>query len=176
MKMNRPSTEGELEVALKRASSLARKGDYDEALEICDWLIESSDTLVAGYRQRAAVRELKGDIRGAIDDLRLVTSRAGDEPADFHALGLLELEAGDTGAAVSSFDKALEAGEKVGHAYYAKSSRLFRAIGRAKLNDFDGALEDCAVLPDEYGTHVIGEGMITVGQLRERIRRMRSAR
>ena len=63
-KLNRPSSETELKAVLDSAYDLACKSRYDEALAVCDWLIQDKTTEVAGYRERA---------RGAGDRRRELT-------------------------------------------------------------------------------------------------------
>ncbi len=165
MNLKRPSSESELEALQKTAYNFACKAQYDEALKICDWLIEEKSTEVAGYRERAAVKEHMGDIHGAIADLQLVVVRAEDEPADFHALGLLLLQNGFTVDAINSFGKAISIGEKTGNHYYTNSSLLFRAEAYLKRADFKDALADVMHLPIGYQTYIPSSGMRSKEQI-----------
>ena len=155
----RPSSEAKLNALLKSAYDLARKSQYDQALEICDWLIEEKTTEVAGYRERAAIKEHMDDLDGAIGDLKEVISRFDKEPADFHALGLLLLQSGATTEAIEAFGQAISLGEELENHYYTDSSYLFRAEARLKLNDPEEALVDVERLPDGYKAYVPGSGM-----------------
>lgn len=159
MNFNRPTSEAELKGILDSAYDLARKSQYPQALQVCDWLIEDTRTAVSGYRERAAVKEHMNDIAGAIGDLQQVIALFDKEPADFHALGLLLLQNGDTAAAINAFDRAISLGDSNGSAYYANSSHLFRAIAHLKKTNFNDALADAEKLPIGYKTHVSGEGM-----------------
>jgi tetratricopeptide (TPR) repeat protein len=159
MNRKRPSSESELKAIQKLAYGLACKSKYDEALEICNWLIEDKSTEVAGYRERAAVKEHMSDIEGAILDLQAVISRFNKEPADFHALGLLLLQSGATIDAIDAFNKAISLGEMTGNNYYTNSSLLFRADAHLKRADFAEALADAGRLPPGYQAYISGSGM-----------------
>jgi len=159
MNRKRPSSENELKTIQKMVYGLACKSKYDEALGICNWLIEDKSTEVAGYRERAAVREHMSDIEGAIHDLQCVIARFNEEPADFHALGLLLLESGAATLAIDAFSRAISLGEKADNNYYTNSSLLFRAEAHLKLANFTEALSDAERLPPRYQAYLPGSGM-----------------
>lgn len=159
MNFERPSSEEDLDAILRDAYNHACKRDYDDALAICNWLIEDKATEVAGYRQRAAVKEHMADVAGATLDLQNVVSRFAHEPGDFHALGILLLQSGATLEAIDAFGKAIHLGEAVGNRFYTNSSLLFRAEAYLKRTDFGEALADSAKLPGGYKTHIPGSGM-----------------
>ncbi len=161
----KPSSESELEAVLKSAYGLACKSQYDQALAICDWIIEDSSTEVAGYRQHAAIKEHMSDIEGAILDLQAVISRFNREPADFHALGLLLLQSGATVDAIDVFSRAINLGEEADHHYYTNSSLLFRADAHLKRADFVEALKDIGHLPSGYQAYLPGSGMRSKEQI-----------
>lgn len=159
MNCARPSSEEDLEGFLRTAYGHACKGNYDEALAICNWLIEDESTEVAGYRERAAVKEHMADVAGATRDLQNVVSRFTHEPADFYALGILLLQSGATSEAIDAFGQAVEIGVTENNTYYTNASLLFRAEAFLKRADFDEAVADAARLPDGYRTHIPGSGM-----------------
>ncbi|MES2759834.1 MAG: hypothetical protein V4693_20885 [Pseudomonadota bacterium] len=159
MAFDRPKTEEELASILKTAYDYARSGNYDKAIEMCDWLLQDPATTIAGYRQRAAVKTHMGDIDGAVVDLSKVLESDRLEPADCHALGILLLQNGATNEAIERFGEAVTIGEAVGNHYYTNSSLLFRAEAKLKTCDFDGASSDVAGLPDEYKVYCSGTGM-----------------
>lgn len=159
MNCARPSSEEDLEGFLRTAYGHACKGNYDEALAICNWLIEDESTEVAGYRERAAVKEHMADVAGATRDLQNVVSRFTHEPADLYALGILLLQSGATSEAIDAFGQAVEIGVTENNTYYTNASLLFRAEAFLKRADFDEAVADAARLPDGYRTHIPGSGM-----------------
>lgn len=165
MDLKRPSSESELKAIQKSAYGLACKSKYDEALAICNWLIEEKSTEVAGYRERAAVKEHMGDIEGAILDLQAAVSRFDKEPADFHALGLLLLQNGSTIDAIAAFSNAITLGENSGNHYYTNSSLIFRADAYLKRADYVEALADAEHLPLGYQAHISGSGMRSKEQI-----------
>lgn len=165
LKANRPTSDDELRAIQKATYNLACKGEYEEALDICNWLIASKSTEAAGFRQRAAVKEHMSDIGGAIDDLRVAIAQSDEEPADFHALGLLLLESGSTIDAIVAFEKAICIGEKLDDGYYMNSSLLFKAEAHLRRANYAEALADVVRLPNGYRAHVSGVGMRTKEQI-----------
>lgn len=159
MNCARPSSEEDLDGLLRIAYGHACKGNYDDALAICNWLIEDESTELAGYRQRAAVREHMADVAGATLDLQTVVSRFPHEPADFYALGIVLLQNGATSEAIDAFGHAIAIGVTENNSYYTNASLLFRAEAFLKRADFDEAVADAARLPDGYRTHIPGSGM-----------------
>jgi tetratricopeptide (TPR) repeat protein len=157
----RPADEAELNSILRNAYSLAMKGQYAEALDICNWLIENPTTEIAGLRKRSAVLEHKRDVAGAITDLQTVIRLCPDEPADYYSLGILLLSSGETLSAVSAFTSALKIGETRDFTYYKDPSLLFRAEAQLKLTQYKKALDDVQSLPDGFGTYIPGTGMRT---------------
>ena len=128
---HRPGAEGERERIVDFAYGLAKQEDYGNAIALCEWLMEEAQTATAGRRERAAVLSHQGDIAAAIQDLEHVVADKPPEPADLHALGMLQLQSGATTAAIESFGQALAAGAALGSTYYNSSSLPFRA--EAKL-------------------------------------------
>lgn len=159
MDFTRPTSEEELDGFLRTAYGLACKGNYDQALAMCDWLIADKSTELAGYRQRAAVKEHMADVAGATIDLQHVIARFAHEPADFHALGSLQLQSGATLEAIDAFGQALAIGATENSHFYTNSSLLFRAEAFLKRADFKAAISEAAKLPVGYKTYVPGSGM-----------------
>lgn len=159
MEFSRPTSESKLNAILKTVVRRVLDRKYPEALAICDWLIEDPATAVAGYRERATVKELMGDAEAAIADLSKVIESGTVEPADFHALGILLLKNGNTAAAVESFTRSINHGTQQDFNYYTNSSLLFRAEALLKLTDYENALKDASRLPENYEAHVAGQGM-----------------
>lgn len=159
MDLKRPTSENEIQAILRMAYGLACKSQYNEALKICNWLIEDKASEVAGYRERASVKEHMNDIQGAISDLQAVVSLFAKEPGDFHSLGLLLLKSGSTVDAIKAFGKAISLCETSGNHYYLNSSLLFRAEAHMKRAEYADALTDATPLPSGYQTYISGSGV-----------------
>ena len=157
----RPASEDELNEIQNSVYDLACKSRYEEAIEICDWLIAEASTEVAGYRERSGVKDQMDDLDGAILDLKAVTTRFDQEPSDFYTLGKLLLQSGATREAVLAFDKAVVLGEESGVHYYTNSSLLLRSDANLKLTQYAAALADALRLPPDYAAYVPGTGMRT---------------
>jgi tetratricopeptide (TPR) repeat protein len=159
MNFEPPQSEQELEFILRTAYEFVLKSRSDEALAICNWLIEEQKTATAGYRQRAVVLEYMGNVPDAISDLEHVVSRDSREPADFHALGILYFKLGEMAQAEAAFTSSLALGKAARSGYYKNSCHIFRAEVRLKLKDYKEALVDAQTLPDLYSTQLPGIGM-----------------
>ena len=165
MNLERPQSEAELEAILRSAYGLALKNQGNQALALCDWLIEAQETLIPGRRQRAAVLEYLGKLSEAIIDLEFVVSRGSREPADLHALGILYFKSGEMVLADTAFTSSLKLGAAARNAHYKNSSQLFRAQARLTRMDYKEALADAQQLPDQYATYVPGLGMRSKEQI-----------
>ena len=165
MSQKRPSTEVELAAILKSAYDLASKHQYDKALDICNWIIEDPSSEIAGYRERAAIKQHMKDLDGAILDLESVISRFDREPGDFHSLGILLLQNGATVKAIDAFSRAIALGDEADFHYYTDSSLLFRADAHLKRTNFADALADVMRLPAGYKVYISGSGMRSKEQI-----------
>ena len=159
MKYYRPQSEEELEAILRSIRELGGKKNFEDALAICERLIEEKETEVAGYRERAFVKERMADLTGAIEDIKVVTTRFPYEPADFHALGILLLANEDAFGAVEAFGKSIALEADAGGSYYTNSSFLFRAEANLLMENFEDAIADSEILPAGYQTYISGTGM-----------------
>lgn len=142
----------------RRAYDLAKKGEYESAIALCDWLIESPSTKVAGLRQRSAVLEHKGELEHAVEDLEAVISAEVDEPADMHALGLLYLQLGRDREAEQVLARGIKICLAEEATYYLDSCRLLRAEALLRLGQKELALAELTVLPSGYAAYVYGRG------------------
>ncbi len=156
-----PATEQELQALQRRAYDFAKKGDYESANALCNWLIENPPTHVAGLRQRAAVREHQGEVEQAIEDLEAVIAASPDEPADMHALGLLYLQLERDHEADQVLAKGIEICLNEKATYYLNSCRLLRAEALLRLGKKAVALTELAELPTGYAVYVYGRGQRT---------------
>ncbi|MDM5181543.1 hypothetical protein F2P44_31745 [Massilia sp. CCM 8695] len=159
MSLIRPQSEDDLELILHSSNKLAAAGELEDALAVCNWLIEDQRTAVAGLRQRAAVKLQFSDVDGAIRDLQKVVSISPYEPADFYFLGLQLLKVGSTVDAISAFTSAIGADVQAGSVYYTEGAFFFRAVCRLKMCDYDEAIADLSSVGPGFKTHVANEGV-----------------
>ena len=159
--LRRPNSEKQIQSLQKRAYALACKGHYEDALAICDWLIEEPLTAKAGYRKRAAILEHKGDFEAAIEDLRHLIHSGSDEPADFYALGQLQIQERAFEEAIDVVSKGIEICEAERFDYYLNPLIVMRAFACLQKGDVRRTLDDARRLPDGYQTHFYGSGLKT---------------
>ena len=153
----RPTTQAELEGFLKQAFKLAKSGDHEEAMELCNWLAEDAETKVAAVRMRATVQELAGQFDEAIDDYEEAMA-AGNEPADMHALGLLYLQKDLVNDAARVFEKGVQVCVEEQFDYYLNPCRILYAEALLRLHKEARALRQLEQLPSGYSTYVYGRG------------------
>lgn len=163
--LQRPTNKHEIQSLQRRAYDLAKKGDYESALALCDWLIQEAKTRVAGLRQRAAVLEHQGEIELAIKDLEVVVSAGVDEPADMHNLGMLYLQEQRDHEAEQIFAKGIQICVHENAPYYLNSCKLLRAEALLRTGRGDIALTELETLPDDYSAYVYGRGLRTKAAL-----------
>ena len=155
---NRPATEAELEAISRKAYEFAKKGQYDEALSICDWLIGESSTRVAGLRRRASVHEHRGEVEQAIEDLEAILAAGVEEPADMYQAGLLYLQVERDIDAEVVLGKAVRVSLNEGFAYYLNSCRLLHAEALLRQRKGSEALAELAEVPKDFSVYVYGRG------------------
>ncbi|WP_343728927.1 hypothetical protein [Duganella sp.] len=91
--------------------------------------------------------------------MEFVTSHDADEPADFHALGILYFTLGEMAKAEAAFTTSLKLSNAVLNTHYKNSCHLFRAAARLKRAHYQEALADAQSLPDQYSTYMPGMGV-----------------
>jgi tetratricopeptide (TPR) repeat protein len=153
----RPTTNAELESLLKQAFKLAKSGDHEKALELCNWLAEDLETKVDAVRMRATIQELAGQFDEAIDDYEEVMA-AANEPADMHALGLLYLQKDLSNDAARVLKKGIQVCIDEQFDYYLNPCRILYAETLLRLHKAVDALEQLEQLPAGYSTYVYGRG------------------
>ncbi|MFT3664283.1 tetratricopeptide repeat protein [Piscinibacter sp.] len=154
----RPTSETELEAISRKAHDFAKKGQYEEALLICEWLLEESSTQVAGLRRRASVFEQSGNLEQAIEDLEGILTLGIEEPADMYQLGLLYLQACRHIEAEIVLSKAVRVSLHEGFSYYLNSCRLLRAEALLRQRRGREALAELAEVPKGFSVYVYGSG------------------
>jgi tetratricopeptide (TPR) repeat protein len=154
----RPTTEAALEAISRKAYGFAKKGQYEEAMLICEWLIGQPSTQVAGLRQRASVLEHWGKIELAIEDLEAILASGVEEPADMYQLGLLYLQVERDLEAEVVLGKATRVSLEEGSAYYLNSCRLLHAEALLRQRKGGEALAELAEVPRDFSVYVYGSG------------------
>jgi tetratricopeptide (TPR) repeat protein len=140
------------------AYELAKHGEYERALDVCEELMARHPDRLEPLRTHASIQMHKGDFSAAEADLRLLTERGTSEPADYYDLGRASFQQKNYQAAIEALTKAVEAGEKASFKYYEQASLLLRAEARLRINDRFGAVSDCRRAGPDYVGYVPGIG------------------
>jgi tetratricopeptide (TPR) repeat protein len=165
MQLIRPKSEDDLDVILRSSKALASAGKFDEALAVCNWLIDDPETEVAGLRQRAALKQLSSDFDGSIQDLHRVVALFPHEPADFYTLGIQLLRIGATSDAIVALTNAIRADNEAASDYYTEGALFFRAVAHLKMCDYKEAISDISIVRSGFKTYVPNDGMRTREQV-----------
>ena len=138
----------EAENYMNIATLSCRHLNYDLAVQILTSGIERIPGLHELYLSRGIAYTLKASFDEARADFHRSISMAPDDPGNYVALGLCELETGHLDEAVQSFEKAESAGAREPNAYYFLAEALIQkgiepgsaAFAKAKQS-LDKALE-----------------------------------
>jgi len=166
-----PTNEAELDAVLALVQKHVRQKEMAEALAVCDSLIANEATRLAGYRERAEVRLAMHKPDLAAEDLRSVVDLGSDEPADFHALGIVYLKLGRPRDAANVFASAIDLGEREGFHYYTNSALFHRAEAYRRAGLMKAARADAERLPTAYECFIAPDGVQTKEQLLQRLER-----
>jgi hypothetical protein len=139
---------------------------YAEVEDFCTRLMSNHATEFRLFYHRAQAKNLRGDTRGAIDDLTSAITHNGSEPALFYFRGLWSLEGGDYQFAEKDLAAALEKEASLGSSFYSESARLARAVALLKLGDFTGADAECLMISTDQRTFLLGRQW-TVSEVRD---------
>lgn len=154
---------------LDKAYDFAKKGNYAEALAICDDFIASNPAQLAGYRERASIFLHKNDIESALMDLKKLEKLDSKEPSDFFDLGRAALTGGYISESVEALSRSLELSTQHRNKYYVNTCLLLRAMAHLELGHQHEAQEDLEQLPEDASFYVSGHGMVSTLGLRERL-------
>lgn len=109
------------------ASRLARRGQYDEARQHHDHLLERDPADVEVRLERAKVRAQLGDLAGAFDDASQVLDqelRPRLQAMALQVIGEVQARRGETAAARTTLTRALELDPDLGDAHFALANLL----------------------------------------------------
>ena len=134
---------------IEKIRQLAKREDYDLALDLCDQEIATSSDLDRLYSARAYVNYRKGDSAQAIADINLAIEKNPKEPHYFYIYGIYLFECGRYDDAIKQFSTAIQLSKDYGSVYYLTPSYFFRADCYVRLKEYEKALADCENIPQE---------------------------
>ena len=125
---------------------------YDEALAICNALIEAHPSIPWGLRKRAAIYAYMGDFRRAIADITEVIEK-GPECRDLFYRGWWHFETDAAAEAVADLTMTIDL-EELDAAYHTESAYFFRALALLRLGRYEDALADCKHVREDFLIHL----------------------
>jgi tetratricopeptide (TPR) repeat protein len=155
-----------LERKLDQAYSVAlERNDPEEALKICQELMDANPESAICFDTRARIYELIGDLEKAVDDISVSIDIDPAEPDYYFNRGRWHLGLGNYHLAVADQTKALDMGKQHNSQYYEKSSLFFRAAAFLALGMYEKALSDCENLDDDFAMYSAGVGRISKAEI-----------
>jgi tetratricopeptide (TPR) repeat protein len=126
--------------------------------------IDAGEQLKVRYPSSAQVRKYLGhafearrQLDRAIAEGLEATRLAPSEPSNHFHLGRWYLEHARCTEAISECTRAIEIEKSAGTNSYLASSYFFRALAKRQAGDHQGALEDCAFVPDDAASWALGK-------------------
>jgi len=136
---------------LKEAYDLAvTRGDYDQALAICDALLDTDQGSVEVLKTRAQIYAHSGDFHKAIDDVSTIIDSSTSAPDDYFSRARWHIEVGNPAEALDDLNKVIEIGEEFSFHYYTESAFFYRAVAWLRLGHFKEAISDCQHVREDF--------------------------
>lgn len=142
---------------IRDAYQLAKKGMYDEAIEICTEYIATHPDQREGYKQRSYIFGRMKLWEDAIRDVDILMNMGHEEPDDYFSRGRWHLMAGNVSSAIEDFSKIIEIERVLARKYYTESAYFYRAKACIEIGLFQRAIEDCEKIRDGFKVHLMGK-------------------
>jgi tetratricopeptide (TPR) repeat protein len=159
-----PSKAGK-ESMISRAVSLAEKGQYDDAVALCNQYLELYPGDQRGLRERGLIRLQSGDAALALVDFEVLAESGTKEPSDFFDLGRARLKGNDAEGAIDALTRAIILGEEAGNRYYESVCRFLRSYALIQVRRFAEAKKDLDAISADMKLPVPGVGLLSREQL-----------
>jgi tetratricopeptide (TPR) repeat protein len=139
--------------ATAKAAELMTQGNFREAIAVLDKAAQKNQDLYAVYKMRASLKRMTGDFAGALNDFGLAIERKADDGELYEQRAMMRLYSREDPALIlADLDSAISYGRKHEKVYAT------RAMIRAQLRDFDGAINDyetaIGLKPDYAGAYI----------------------
>lgn len=126
---------------------LCRAKKFDDAAEVCRSKIAADPQGASGYGLMASVLELAGKHREALPYRDREVALSQNSTMSYFSRALLHYRLGNYTAAIPDFTRSaeLDREQAIGPANY-----LYRADCHRHLGNFDRAIGDCSLVPDDF--------------------------
>ena len=135
------------------AKTLQRK--HDEALRLCNEVLEEVPDSTDALRERSFVYRHMKDVRAASKDLTRLIELGSEEPGDYFVRGDCYINMGDYEQAIRDLTRVVELGEFHQFHYHTDLACFFRAYAFFAAGRYAEALADCERLREGY-TYFVG--------------------
>ena len=146
----------EMDRRLEAARAKTFQREYDEALRLCNEVLEEIPDSTDALRERSFVYRHMRDTRAAAKDLTRLIELGSDEPVDYFDRGDCYIDLGDQEQAIRDLTRVVELGEIHQHRYYTNAAYFFRAYALFAAGRYAEALVDCERLRDGFTFFVGG--------------------
>jgi len=141
---------------IEEAYQYAKKGLYDEALQICDDFINNHPHERKGYKEKSFIFELMNRWDNAIETVTKLIDSGSTEPDDFFSRGRWNLMVGNFVGAIKDFTEVIEIEKKAGSTYYTESAYFGRAESNLRAGYYEEAIKDCEEVREGFTLHLTG--------------------
>jgi tetratricopeptide (TPR) repeat protein len=135
---------------IEQAYEIAKGGNYDQALEICNDYIAEHPRERLGYKERSYIFERMKNWEAAIEDTTTLIRLGPEEPGDYFTRGRWKVMLDEYHSAIQDFTKAIAVDKAFNLIYYTDACLFFRAFCQLQIGEFEKAIADCSSLEDGF--------------------------
>ena len=146
----------DIDKRLEEAAAKTLQRKHDEALRLCNEVLEEVPDSTDALRERSFVYRHMRDVRAASKDLTRLIELGSEEPSDYVVRGNCYIDMGDQEQAIRDLTRAVELGEIHQFHYYTDLACFFRAYAFFAAGRYAEALADCERLREGYTFFVGG--------------------
>jgi tetratricopeptide (TPR) repeat protein len=142
---------------LERILQLQKEGKFEQAILLGTELHARHPRSHHLHKKMAHVYEAMKQPDDAIREISEAIGLAPGEP-DYHfTRARWYLDTGQNTEAVTDCSTAIEIETSIGWSYYMSSAYFIRALAKLQLNDYNGVLDDCALVDNEMAFWALGK-------------------
>lgn len=135
---------------LREIAEKRKRGEYEEALRLCDELIGQCSDASEALWERALVYSAMGDTESAIEDLTQVIRMKPDEPCYYHERAHFLIDAHRYEEAVADLTEVLRLCDVWHSDYYRSTAHFARAYSYLQLGSANEAFADCRYVKEDF--------------------------